>query len=348
MKRLSQILITIFIAILVLEIALRLFGYLPHEMKAIGRDKFQEKAFGLRDSLGIYLKPFQMQKKINGYNYTFSHTSFGTRTTFKVDSVDMPAIALFGCSYTYGVSLDDKDTYPYIADSMMADYNIINYGVPGTGQVHHLIKMEQTLRNDSTKKVKIIVLNYLSFHNERNCAGSNYAIRNLNDVCLGYKNTWPEAYLYMKELSLPFVKCEGGKCQINYIKYKNLIDYELPFIRQSALCNTLSNSFYNLTTKKNELKITIYLLEQIKKICDVHQVKLYISFMEPVEKIKDILAYTETQKIETIPLTIDFNDTSNYNYPIDPTHLSPKANRVLAFKLSEFFKNKTTLINYTN
>lgn len=348
MKRLKQFLITVLIILVVLELALRLFGYLPHEMIVIPRNKDQEKAFGLLDSQGVYLKPSRTQRKINGRTFNYSHTNYGTRTTFKSDSSDMPAIAMFGCSFTYGTSLDDKETYPYIADSLITDYNVINYGIPGTGQVHDLIKIERVLKNDSRKNVKIIIVNYLSFHNERNCSGSDYAIKNLNDIYLGYKETWKEAYTYMSNISLPFAKYENDNYQIVYKTYNELINAEFPLIRQSALMNRLNNAYYNYSIRKNEIKITTYLLGQIKKLCDQYQVKLFISYMESNEKTKDVVEYCKDRKIDMLYLPVNLNDKSNYNAPIDPSHLNPKANLFIALKLSEFINHKIISVNSLN
>ena len=55
----------------------------------------------------------------------------------------------FGCSVTYGVLVDDKQTLPSILERIDSNYHAYNYGVQGYG-THHLLALfeSRNLRNE--------------------------------------------------------------------------------------------------------------------------------------------------------------------------------------------------------
>lgn len=100
-----------------------------------------------------------------------SHVSineFGDRITSKqhlIDSISKPVIQLYGCSNTFGFSLNDEQTQSYFLQNMLLNYEVQNKGVPAysLGQMYlHLLK-----NVNEGRKPNIAILNYSNFHDIR-------------------------------------------------------------------------------------------------------------------------------------------------------------------------------------
>ena len=68
--------------------------------------------------------------------------AFGRRTTVPKKSAKKGFVAFLGCSFTYGQSVADPDTYPSRVARLLPGWTSFNYGVPGygPGDVLHLMQ----------------------------------------------------------------------------------------------------------------------------------------------------------------------------------------------------------------
>lgn len=70
---------------------------------------------------------------------TFSHNSEGFRGNEVQPKSNRIRIAVIGGSTTYGVGVNDWETWPYYLDSILgSEYEVINMGMPGHSTVEHL------------------------------------------------------------------------------------------------------------------------------------------------------------------------------------------------------------------
>lgn len=71
---------------------------------------------------------------------SFTHNRFGFRGAAPDREHRAFRIAAIGGSTTYGVGVSDRETWPYLLDSMLGpDYEVLNLGIPGHSSVEHVI-----------------------------------------------------------------------------------------------------------------------------------------------------------------------------------------------------------------
>lgn len=221
-----------------IEICLRVLGITPHKAMVVFPVQNANKIFEIKDSLGVLLKKGSITETKDNYSYTLTHTKFQTRKTYKADNINLINIAFFGCSYTYGFGINDSYTYPYIVDSINPAINALNYSAPGDGQIQYYLRMIELLNTKTVKDLSIVIINYLDFHNDRNCLSNDYKLA-LSDGYELLKTKNPVLYNNNSKKHIPFIYSDNNQFKINYTTYENLNDFEIPFIRHSALLNKI-------------------------------------------------------------------------------------------------------------
>src|SRR5262249_10125369 len=58
---------------------------------------------------------------------------------------------VFGCSFTYGWLVNDAETYPYLLQAALPEYRIVNFAVPGYGNVQSLLQFKRALATHANK-----------------------------------------------------------------------------------------------------------------------------------------------------------------------------------------------------
>lgn len=90
--------------------------------------------------------------------------STGLQEAASID--DRPAIWIAGCSFTYGMNVDDEQSYPWRLQARLPQYHVINLGVPGYGTVHNLVAIESRLA--AGERPAAVMVAYHHRHDERN------------------------------------------------------------------------------------------------------------------------------------------------------------------------------------
>src|SRR5262249_26695941 len=70
----------------------------------------------------------------NGHRVTASHSMAG------------PIVIAAGCSFTFGLGVNDEDTWPWLLQERMPDYRVVNVGVNGYGTDQALLAAERELQ----------------------------------------------------------------------------------------------------------------------------------------------------------------------------------------------------------
>ncbi len=80
------------------------------------------------------------------YSVTYTIGENGLRISPNTNKADAPAILFFGDSFTYGESVNDDETMPYVTGILTGrEYAIYNFGVHGYGPQHMLAKIDHGL-----------------------------------------------------------------------------------------------------------------------------------------------------------------------------------------------------------
>jgi len=84
-----------------------------------------------------------------------------------------PGLWIFGCSYTWGLGVNDDETFPWIVQRAMPAFQVRNLGGNGYGNLQALLQMRDAVRN-RIPLPRIAVLVYNDFDLARNVASPSY------------------------------------------------------------------------------------------------------------------------------------------------------------------------------
>ncbi len=145
-------------------------------------------------------------KSVNGrsvWNVTYSTDERGRRTTTGDDLERRRRFAVFfGCSFTFGEGVEDQDTLPSQFASAAPEYRAYNYGEPGYGPQHMLMRLQRDeLRNEIHEHDGIAVYTFIDDHVRRAIGGMRafigwaraYPCYDYVDEVLTYRGNFDEA-----------------------------------------------------------------------------------------------------------------------------------------------------------
>lgn len=323
------------ITIILLEIGLRIFGFGPFELPKFSMRSTPNRHLLPDEQLGVRLNPGHYKVTLNKHlSYTATHLTSGYRKCGE-SKVDGPLIAFYGCSFTYGTGVTDEEVYPYLLQEEYNFLKIENRAVPGYGQAQMLAVLERDMHKPN--KPSVVVLNYLSFHNERNTLNASYR----QNLRIGYGITKrDDPGIARFKCAYPSGKMVNGKLVLDQLSMQE-INSTFPFISHSAATNALQNlwSQKSINAQEDE-KVTFALIDQIQRICAKQGVKLVISTMTNDKVTKRFIQHCESRSITTIDIAVDFTKKGFNNKPYDQ-HPSALAHRKIAEKLEGFLKKYT-------
>lgn len=154
---------------------------------------------GFKCNPGQYLIKIGTKENFLPFDVTINED--GWRATGNYDKpVKGKEIWMFGCSYTFGWSISDNETYPWLLQEKLQDsYNVYNYAGNGYGNVHGLNQLKFLLKEGKRDELTgvIAVFNYNRFHLKRNVAAYSHlaSFSNIKGLVIHY----PKAYLDEKE-----------------------------------------------------------------------------------------------------------------------------------------------------
>jgi hypothetical protein len=171
-RLITYLIFPIFLSATSAEIVLRVAGYKPWQIENVDVAVEPKGNFFTKDSeLGYKHLPGKFKVTLNGnYSFNATHLNNSLRITHPLNTYNQsskkPEIWIFGCSFTYGWSLNDSETYAWLLQEKLPKYEIVNFGVNGYGTLHSLIQFKEALKQ--ANKPKIAVIAYAGFHDRRN------------------------------------------------------------------------------------------------------------------------------------------------------------------------------------
>ncbi len=164
-----------------------------------------------------------------------------------------PILITAGCSFTYGMGVNDEDTWPWMVQAQMPGYHIVNAATSAYGVGQALLRADSVIARDPDK-VKAVILAFASFQVERDRAGQ-------------------QDLLSIYPLSRPrFVESGNG-----FTREKNVRFWTPgPFVERSALAMTVINhvaEIGNKTPSPDEAKeIDARLIEDFARRCELRKI----------------------------------------------------------------------------
>lgn len=319
---LSVLLVLLFL----LEILFRMQGYETFSSKQPDVTVAPNKAFFQKDSLlGIKnnVGEFEITLK-KEYRFKVTHDSSNLRITSpdtSASTLPKPEIWLMGCSFTYGWSINDNETFPWLLQSELPDCKIVNWGTNGYGTIHFYLQLKEALKKRD--KPKLVILNHADFHLPRNTLDPSWK-RMLSE------------WNFLGTLNLPSCQVDtNGNLNILYSK---LNDYTLA--KYSAFVNHYQKQMENYLENKNkadrdEMAITNLLLNEIVDLCREHQIKFLLTNISG--DIRPVYNYGHYKNIPVLDLRVDLRREEYNNMPYD-NHPSAAANVIYAKRLLPYLK----------
>lgn len=307
------------------EIALRLAGYKPWQIEepsiAVtpgGRLYEKNSTLGYTNLPGTYTVYLSQN-----YSFQVTHLDNHLRATHPLkrdsSSSQKEEIWIFGCSFTYGWSVSDRETYPWRLQEQFPHYEVANFGMNGYGTIHSLIQFQEALK--TRRKPQVAIIAYAGFHDRRN-------------TFLRARRKQMAAWNKLGVLFQPAARLSSD----NRLTYdlKKLEYREFPLMRVSALMHLLEinyNQLEDVLYRSHEVSKAI--LQEFDRVAKEQGVQLVVAGINPGSAT--MLAELEKMGIRTVDISVNLKIPQNNNLPHD-LHPSAIAHQQYAQKLGSFLQ----------
>lgn len=308
------------------EIILRARGFKPYTPVELNiKIEPGGKLFCPHPTLGYAHLPGKFKVTLKGgYSFELTHLTNGLRATRPLNQTPAgdKSIWIMGCSFTHGWSLNDNQTYPWLVQDALTNYDVLNFGVNGYGTVQALFQFREYLK--SLKKPAIVVLTYAYFHDERNT----------------FLRSWRKAivpYNKLGTISPPYARFDKNG---NIAFYTNPAIYnEFPFQRYSALIHFIEQKYNELEDRKvKSHQVTKAVIEIFANECKQKGIEFVLASITRGNINADVLEFCKKRGIKAVDISVSLSDPKNRNLPYDD-HPGVLAHRQYAEKLLNYLKS---------
>lgn len=332
-KRLLYTLYLLVITPVLFELALRIVGYKAFYFTPYQLSSQPQECLFADEKLGIGLTPGSFKVTINkGLHYTTTHTATGNRTSRPTKSIDsLPVIALFGCSYTYGMGVNDKEVMSALLHQQLPGVTVVNYGVPGYGNVQGFLQLKQLVQQG--QKPKMAIFNFADFHLERNVLAPTYRCQ----LKIGFLHTQDEFKAKMKLGYFPAVCLVNDSLKFQQYNWTTL--YENWIGRETfALINFLQTGIEKGQTKKLDIKKTsLKLFQHIYQFCQQHDIQFVVTALTKNQRTHDFIQQLQHNHIPTLDMSLPLEQKAYNHMPYD-SHPNQKAHAYYASQIKFFIQ----------
>lgn len=298
-----------------LEIALRILGYTPFMQTQYYISSKPNMCLGESPDLGFALREGVFKVSVNGApEYTATHKD-GQRIT-RTDSPGDSLLDVFimGCSFTYGMGVDDSVSFPYQIQSHFPELDVQNFGVPAFGTVQSYLQLVKEIEEGNIPE--LVIVNFCDFHHERNSLTPEFR----NSLAIGYERSNKEVASKLKKSTFPYIEnSELTTTDYNDL-YSNWIGRE-----------TFASVNYFQSQKDDRLRVEIDVEQNssavfwgIKKICEKYSVQLAVTGLTQTEATDYFLGRLVNSGIHTMDISVDLQ-SEKYNLMPYDSHPNKKA-----------------------
>lgn len=312
------------------ELALRIIGYRPYERSEYSIRS--EPSFCLLpdEQLGFALAPGEFEVTINeGHRYSVTHGPDSQRiSSFGADSTNKEEIIILGCSYSYGMGVDDSASFPFLLQKKFPAWRVKNLAVPGYGTVQSYLQLKQHIQAGSIPKV--VVLGYAGFHSERNVLTPSYR----KHLHIGFEESDTTLRQHMEMGNFPYVEYRDSGLVFRAAGWDEVYQ-GWAGRKRFALVNALQ-SFAEDQTANNlrPEEATLKLIQMMDALCKKHQVNLVVAGLTQDELTKSMLYLLKKEGIFAVDALVDLSDKTYTNLPFD-THPNTLAHARYAEAITE-------------
>ena len=230
---------------------------------------------------------------------------------------------IFGCSFTHGWGLNDNQTFAWLLQEQLPQYEFVNFGADGYGTLHALIQCREALQR--SKPPKIVLLMYASFHDERNTF-----LRTRRKILTALNRLGPQVQ--------PYARFDQNG-QLHY--YMAQVTYrEFPFMRYSALLNLLEETYNRLESRFTKPpEVTKAIVKDFLALAQAQGIKFVVAGLTADPLTAEMLAYCRQEGATTVDLAVDLTMPKYRLSPYD-SHPNAVANIAYAQKLETCLRSE--------
>ncbi|MFM1874510.1 MAG: hypothetical protein RL266_247 [Bacteroidota bacterium] len=313
------------------ELIFRLIEFGPFKQADYTFTVEPEMCFTRDNAYGLGLIPGHYSVTVNGgLTFAVNHATDSTRICTSGSKNDsLPGLFMMGCSYTYGLGVDDSLTYPFLVQGQLPEFHVVNYAAPGFGTLQAFMILRDKIEQGEIPKV--VVLNHADFHGERNLMTKGYCKRQYSGMIAF--NLDPKEMNYPRMVDPLDLELE----KVNLLEVYS----PLPGAFHSAIVNSVDNAIIEWNRSQIDLKEGINtLVLAIDSICTSHKIEFLITEIEKNSSTSVMEQFCASKSIPYAYIAPDF-DKGNYRcLPFD-YHPNAMAHEHYAASFIEFFnRNK--------
>jgi len=262
----------------------------------------------------------------DGFQFQASNDEAGLRRTCPKGEEalhgEQGEVWILGCSFTFGWSINDAETFPWRLQEWLPKYRVMNYGTNGYGTIHGLIQLEDAIATGHKPDVAVIA--YGSFHDDRN-------------TFVRHRRKGVNAWKKFGPLIQPYGSLdENGELVIEMAGTEYA---EWPLQRQSAFVHRLERSYNDWESKQaRSHDVTKAIVARMYELAETNDIELVLVGMARTPETKDMIEYARSLGMEAMDVSLHLRKNRHLrNLPHDG-HPNGAANELFAKKIGGFLK----------
>ncbi len=335
-KTIKDIIIIFIITIILLEIVLRIIGIQPFHFNNFKINSEPSQCLIPHPLTGLALHPGTFEVNMNdSIFYTATHTKDSVRISSDSIKTSLPEIHFHGCSFTYGMGVNDHETFAFLLQKKLENnFTIKNKAVPGFGNIQGLLLLENELKTNSKKPDKIIMF-YADFHDMRNQLSPYYR----EHLYYGFLNMDPHIKKEFKKSQsskFPFIKIKNNDFNIHHVNMNDIFK-PVPLREYLSISNTIQNFINDTQHKKNVSSFSsIKIMERMNDLCKENGIEFIVASIIQTDATINVLKELRKIGIETLDMGIDILNDNRYNHLPHDSHPNALAHSIYAEKLYHY------------
>ena len=304
-----------------LEIALRITGYKPFQQIPFSIESSPQFCILPDSHLGFALRPGTFEVKINeALSFRTTHGKDSLRITgFERPDTGLSRVFIMGCSYTYGMGVDDSLNFPFLIQKHFPRYRVRNFGVPGYGMVQSYLQLKRCIARGEMPD--IVIINFADFHSDRISLTQQYR----RDLHFGFERSNEMLKSFMIPARIPFLREDFPNGYVIETVEWSEVYRPLKWRENLAIVNLIQNfSDWNVSRKTDKMENTLQIFRMIRDVCQANDIRFWVTGLTKTEVTQEVLRRLGKINISTIDISVDLTDTTYNNLPFD-AHPNAKA-----------------------
>lgn len=219
-------------------------------------------------------------------------------------------ILLFGCSYAYGLGVNDSQTMGWHLQNHFDTIAFKSHCTPGYGDIQAFHLLQNLARKGQMPE--IVVLNFCDFHLERNVLANEYR----KHLMLGYQRSKEGLDTMMQTGGFPYVVSKGKDLFFEVEPWSSVYS-NWPGREHLALVNLLQTVREQLFDQSDHHGASITLFRRINDLCNAHNTNLLVAALTKTSETTAFLKQCRHHGLTVADISVDLLESHYNNQPYD-------------------------------